>query len=276
MMTLTPIGFNNQHIWGGPTYKQESFETGTWNNVNPHVPMMFAASSQVGIHASNSDDLFLPLSNIVSFYPYTLPDVPSNTAYGCSFSHHPSNTHIPVNRAHLSQPSFPLPPQHNNFSSYKNPAFISPILHSSPHTPDNNIPPTFNPHFQQQRDHFEHHQFPNPNYPVNPSIPMQYIYYVPSPVPQSPGGKTPPFVTHIPLLTSKINLFTWDEAVTLLLCADGIIRHILDPLEPINPSCPNCVPISMPILPPSPTQIDLADLTHWWDTDNTAQHILTA
>jgi hypothetical protein len=55
-----------------------------------------------------------------------------------------------------------------------------------------------------------------------------------------------------------------------------IIGHILDLLEPINSSHPDSVPIPMPILPPSPTQDNLADLMCWWDTDNTAQHILTA
>jgi hypothetical protein len=86
-MTPTPMEFNDQHVWGGPTYKQESFEANTWNNVNPHASKAFAASSQVGIIASNSDDLFLPSNNVVS-YPYTLPDIPFNTTYNHSFSHH--------------------------------------------------------------------------------------------------------------------------------------------------------------------------------------------
>jgi hypothetical protein len=150
------------------------------------------------------------------------------------------------------------------------------MLHSSFHAPNNNVPPTSYLHFQQQKDCFEHHQFSNPNHPVNPSVPMQYVYHVPLPTLQSSAVKTLPSVTHIPILTSKVDFFAWDEAVTSLLRANRIIGHILDPLELINPSCPDRVPIPMPILPPSPTQADLADLTCWWDTDNTAQHILTA
>jgi hypothetical protein len=68
-----------------------------------------------------------------------------------------SNTYIPVNRAYLSQPPFTPPPPHNNFSSYNNPDFVPPMLHSSPHTLNNNVPPTSYLHFQQQKDHFEHH-----------------------------------------------------------------------------------------------------------------------
>jgi hypothetical protein len=105
---------------------------------------------------------------------------------------------------------------------------------------------------------------------------MQYVYYVPLPTLQSSVVKMLPSVTHIPILTSKVDFFAWDKAVTLLLCANGIVSHILDPLELINPSHPDHVPILIPILPPSPTQADLADLTHWWNTDNTTQHILTA
>jgi hypothetical protein len=171
MMTPIPTGFNDQHVWGGPMYKQKSFEANTWNDVNPCAPTAFAALSQVGIIASNSDDLFLPSNDVVSSYPYTLPDIPSNTAYNHSFSHHLSNTYIPVNRAHLSQPPFAPPLLHNNFSSYNNPDFVPPMLHLLPHTPNNNIFPTSYPHFQQQRNYFEHCQFLNPNHLVNSSIP---------------------------------------------------------------------------------------------------------
>jgi Reverse transcriptase (RNA-dependent DNA polymerase) len=110
----------------------------------------------------------------------------------------------------------------------------------------------------------------------HPFLPTQYVYYVPSPSPQSFAPKTLPSVAHIPILTSKVDFFPWDEAVTSLLRANGIIGHILDPLEPVDPSRPDQIPISMPVLPATPTQADLADLSRWWDTDNTAQHILTS
>jgi hypothetical protein len=84
MTTPMPTSFNDQHNWGGQTYQQESAEMARWNTQSPTA---VTALFQVGIHASNSDDLFFPLNNVVSSYPYTLPEVPSNTAYSHSFSH---------------------------------------------------------------------------------------------------------------------------------------------------------------------------------------------
>jgi hypothetical protein len=278
MTTPTPTSFNDQHNWGGQTYQQESAEMA---RRNAQSPTAVTVPSQVGIHASNSDDLFFPLNNVVSSYPYTLQEVPSNTAYSCSFSHHLSNAYIPVNRAHLSQPLFPPMPQHNVSSSYNNPNFIppSPVLHS-PHTPNANVSPhpmhhqPFHSSYQQHQDHFQCQQFSNNN--VHSFIPPQYVYYIPTPSPQSPTTKTLPSVSHIPIPTSKVDFFAWDEAVTLLLHADGIIGHILDPLDPVDPSRPDRVPILMPVFLPLPTPTDLADLSCWWDTDNTAQHVLTS
>jgi hypothetical protein len=130
MTTPMPTGFNDHHVWKGPPYAQELL----------NGPMI-TASSQVGIHASNSDDLFFPSNNVVPSLTYTLPDILSNTTYSCSYSHHPSNHYIPVNRAHLSQPIFP-PAQPNTFTSYNNPEFVPPpsTSRSLPHTPNNNNP----------------------------------------------------------------------------------------------------------------------------------------
>jgi hypothetical protein len=113
MTTPTPTGFNDQHIWGGPLYRQQESLGPTGNNrIDHNAQTAVTTSSQVGIIASNSDDVFHPSSNVVSSNPYILPDIPSETAYNRSFSHQTSNTYIPVNRAHLSQPLFP-PPQQN-------------------------------------------------------------------------------------------------------------------------------------------------------------------
>ena len=83
-----------------------------------------------------------------------------------------------------------------------------------------------------------------------------------------------PDVTHIPLLTNKIDFFACDDVVTSLLRASGLIGHILDSSEPLDQSCPDRKPSILPILPPSPTAADLAALKRWWDEDNVAQHIL--
>jgi hypothetical protein len=94
-------------------------------------------------------------------------------------------------------------------------------------------------------------------------------------LPRSPTVKTLPSVSHIPILTSKVDFFAWDRAVTSLLHANEIIGHILDPLKPIDPTHPDRIPLPMPVLLSSLTPADLANLSQWWDTDNTAQHVLT-
>ena len=83
--TPTPSGVNDQAVWGGQMYNHEAGRT----EFNPNgTPTAVAASSQVGIHASNSDTLFFPSNNVVPSYPYILPEVPSNTAYHRSAYNH--------------------------------------------------------------------------------------------------------------------------------------------------------------------------------------------
>ena len=61
-----------------------------------------------------------------------------------------------------------------------------------------------------------------------------------------------------------------------LLRANGVIGHIMDPAEPIDPDRPDRVPSAIPVLPLSLTPVNIASLTRWWDDDNVAQHILTS
>ena len=61
--------------------------------------------------------------------------------------------------------------------------------------------------------------------------------------------------------------------MTTLLRANGLIGHILD-IPDFNR--PDCVPLSMPILPVSPLSDDLADFIRWWDADNIAQHVIAS
>jgi hypothetical protein len=81
---------------------------------------------------------------------------------------------------------------------------------------------------------------------------------------------------HIPILTSKLDFFAWDESVTSLLRAHGLLGHILDPTKPLDPMQPNQVPKPLPILPATLMSKDLVELTTWWDDDNAAQHVLTS
>jgi hypothetical protein len=277
MSSPTLGSMNEQHIWGGYDFllPRPNSNPGP-NRGAPGGPL----SSQQGIIASDSDSLFHPVNSNPSPQPYSLPNIPihqQNNAYIQSFSH------IPINRDHLSRPP---PLFHSNpVSSYNNPNFIPPPLPSSFQTPiqRHQIPSNVFPQHNQNQQFVPNQLNQNQQFiphPSNNQLPIQYVYYVPSASATSPSpsshSKTLPSVTHIPVLTSKLDFFAWDESVTSLLRAHGLLGHILDPTEPLDPMRPDRVPRPLPILPATPTSKDLAELTAWWDDDNAAQHVLTS
>ena len=62
--------------------------------------------------------------------------------------------------------------------------------------------------------------------------------------------------------------------MTALLHSNNLIGHILDPSEPLDPSRPDLIPATLPLLPANPSTADIAALSLWWEDDNVAQHIL--
>jgi len=108
-----------------------------------------------------------------------------------------------------------------------------------------------------------------------PSAPFSPLHSS-SPFSSHTSSKTLPSVSHISLLNSKSDFHTWDEGITSLLRHLGLLGHILDPSEPLDPSRPDRVPFPEPILPASPTPTKLIAFTRWWDDDNIAQHVLIA
>jgi hypothetical protein len=137
-------------------------------------------SSQQGIIASDSDNLFHPINSNSSPQSFLLPNIPihqQNSAYIQLFSH------IPINREHLSRapPSFHSIP----VSSYNNSNFIPSPLPSSFQTsvPCHQIPHNVFPQHNQNQQ-FVPNQ-PNQNqqfipHPSNNQLPIQDVYYVPS------------------------------------------------------------------------------------------------
>lgn len=111
--------------------------------------------------------------------------------------------------------------------------------------------------------------------PANQIInPYQPIPIPPLSIPAS--SKTLPTVSHIPILTSKLDFFAWDEGVTSLIRANGLIGHILNPSEPVNVNRPDRIPTALPILSVPPLPEDITALNRWWDNDNVTQHILVS
>jgi len=229
----TPPELNSQQIWGGHQSRTGSSENdqtirtrGAQQELVGNVP-----SSQSNLLASDSDDLFHPTSAAPS-HVFNLPDVPLNphpyyNTYHQNMTSLPRHFHHPNSPTSYNNPSFAIPPppprgiSHNNRRDHP-PNFvrndISPFRAPAPP-----IPP-FVPR-QPAYTQFPPNQFP-PNQPAYiPPLPppnTQIHYYLPHPSSSpsstlSPVSKALPTTTHIPLLTSKLDFYSWDEAVTTLL-----------------------------------------------------------
>ena len=268
-------------------------------------------SSQVPFLASYSDDLFNPTLGGPLVPIYSLPEVPFSQNSGAYTQ--PPNTfpraqtfhpdvppHFPrtflihspsrpeTHTRPATAPPAPSSPQlFRNITSFPLPVFnpLSIQLPYSPHTSSLNPPPFVAPRVlgmpHQPVSTAPSHALPPPSASYNP--PIQYVYCLPAPSAPFPplhsshtSSKTLPSVSHISLLNSKSDFHTWDEGVTSLLRHLGLLGHILDPSEPLDPSRPDRVPFPEPVLPASPTPAELAAFTRWWDDDNIAQHVLIA
>ena len=308
MDTSDPARFNEQHIWGGNTFHQQnsfnSDASGQPTLVGRHEPVAAvsgSASSQTRIIASSSDDLFHPASGGPPSHSYFLPPVP--------FHHDQPISQIPVNRDHLSQPQHNSFPYYSLFSSYNNPSFQVPSSSQQNSQPSSESTQSFVPPISTSNSTYNHpsqlnqqgpssipymqsnyhpvspayipplNQNPYHNYSFNPPVSFPYAHYAPPPLPSAPMASMPkalPSVTHIPILTNKHDFFAWDEGVTSLLRATGLLGHILDPLEALDPTRPDCFPVLLPTLLTTPTQPDIEAFTRWWDDDNAAQHVLVS
>jgi hypothetical protein len=255
--------------------------------------------SQVPFHASNSDDLFHPISGRPSSIPYVLPDVPlpqnprlqhayiqpldtfhRNRTFQRDIPPHmrpnspnllPSvslpQPYIPINQPYIpnDQSHYPIPHQHPPLP------FMQPSFATAPPPFISHVPPNV-PHYSPPFAH----PYPPPSFP-NP--PIQYVYCLPPPNSQASPfsqSKTLPSVTHISILTSKSDFYAWDEGVTSLLQHLGLLGHILDPGKPLDHSRPDRVPVPEPVLTAMPTPQELAASKRWWEDDNVAQHVLMA
>ena len=279
----TPPNLNDQHTWGGQPFRHAPTKSPSVANeqdqptliARGHQTTQTHPLSQAGFIASSSDNLFHPVNDVPSSYVYSLPPIPSapcRHAYNSSNTFHrplpyrspyssynnpnfavpPSLPHdiplSPVNQ--LSEPVVPVSPR--NFSQ---PAYIPPQpVHHQPayhFQPAYHPQPTYPPSYNQPQNnfppipHFYHNQ---PVYPPALQPPEPLHVPSPSPSPVSSLSKTLPTVSHIPILTSKLDFFAWDEGVNALIRANGLLGHILDPSSYVDPIRPDLAPRFPPVL----------------------------
>ena len=260
----SPTTLNNQQAWGGQHFhhnrstreeneSEHTFVLRKRQKPRPHLLI------PPGFVASESDDLFYPVSGGLSYYVFNLPPVPPR---------HHAYTRTTDMLVHQKTPRRPIS------TSYNNPSFA--------------IPRTPVPLHEQN---FRRSLGPPPPIPYQ-THPNLIHYPPPAQVPAKPTphschshcnshtlptiSKTLPSVTHIPLLTSKLDFFAWEEGVTTLLCANGLLGHILDPSESMDPSRPDCVASPPPTLPYRPSPEEIGNFNLWWDRENIVQHILVS
>ena len=270
----TPPNLNNQQVWGGQQFRTASSDNNqTIRTHGAREELGNVPSSQRGFIASDSDDLFHP-TPVTSSYVFNLPEVPSNPHpyYNTYHQNHMNSLprHFPPTSSSTSynNPSFAIPPPPPAFSHSNRPAYTQFRAPAPPISPFIQCQPAYPEFLPNQPAYMP--PFPPPN--------TQIHYYLPHPSSSSSSTLSPvfkalPSTTHIPTLLGKLDFYPWDEAVTTLLRANGLIGHILD-VPDFNR--PDRVPVPMPILSANPTPDDLADFNRWWDADNIAQHVLAS
>lgn len=230
---------NEQQAWGGQGFQHNTLDVAQRGQVDSgNVP-----SSQAGFVASNSDDLFHPVSGGPSPYIFNLPDVPPNphpyyNTYNCQS---PRGLQYPSSSSSYNNPTFTIPPLNFwNNQVHSPPQFLpSPVHNNIPSlschiSPSPNLPsPLVTPCVQHQSAY-------NQNHIAQPPAQIHYYFPHPSSLPVSSNSSKPlPSITHISILTLKVDFFAWDEGVMSLLRANGLIGHVLDPAAWLDPSHPD-------------------------------------
>ena len=265
--------------------------------------------SQAGFVASSSDNLFHPVTNVPSSHVFSLPNIPSNVqvpsnsrrhGHNSNTYHHPyhspfssyNNPTFTIPHAYtpvtvLLGPPPPIPPrvrsrsvrQFNQPQSQPSPFYHSQHMYNHTQPVHNFHQPAYiqpQPAFQNQPAFPPYQHQPTYNFPI-PTLyqnPPLHTLSPPSPPPSPSASKTLPTVTHIPILTSKLDFFAWDEGINTLIRANGLLGHILDPSTPVDPIRPDLAPSPPPVLTTISSVREIEASNRWWAKDNIAQHIL--
>ena len=201
--------------------------------------------------------------------------------------HHPSSINVQLgpgppipprirssHSSHVSQPQNNHSPHAYNHSPHAYNHTQPVYNHSQPAY--NHVPPIQPPYYTQPLPNtFLHQNLPAHALPLPSSSLPAHVLPLPSSLPVTcSASKTLPTVTHISILTSKLDFFAWDEGVTSLLRANNLIGHILEPSTYVDPARPDLVPIPPPVLSTVSTASEIDASNRWWANDNIAQHIL--
>ena len=136
-------------------------------------------------------------------------------------------------------PTLSYPNHHSSVKPPLGPPLIPFCNH--PHSLPMYNQPAYN---HNPQPHLAFHQYPpvQPVYYYNQPNPTSLVQLAqapspsPSPFPATSSSKTLPTVNHIPLLTSKLDLFAWDKGVTSLICTNNVFGHILEPSVYVDPT----------------------------------------
>ena len=118
---------------------------------------------------------------------------------------------------------------------------------------------------QTQRPPHGFHEQPHSHRPQLPTPDVQ-----PRPI------KSLPNVSHVPILTGRVNFGAWNDGVRTLILHMGLLGHIANPPQSGYPPLPDRVPSYMPTLSMTPSTVELASYRDWWEDDNIVSHVLIA
>jgi len=155
----------------------------------------------------------------------------------------------------------PTPVMGHRHVAHPVPGFVLPPAPGSgvPHT--QHLPHALHTQHLPHAPHAQHlHHAPYP-----PPVP----FYPPNPV------HTLPTLTHIPLLTGRLDFASWDSRIRSILRSLGLIGHISSTGDPIDPLRPETLPLYPPRLTHGYNQADLVSYCQWWDRDAVVDHIVT-
>ena len=163
---------------------------------------------------------------------------------------------MPPSASHfLNQNHFPLLGSHSS-DVFQQPHFVP--MNAQPNAqPPPDVTERQYPHGFQTQHHYNRPPLPTPPADVQPRTP-----------------KPLPNVSHIPILTGRVDFGAWNDGVRTTILHMGLLGHIVQPSPSGYQPLPDRIPSFMPILSLTPSPAELTVYRDWWEDDNIVSHIL--